>query len=314
MDYQNPGAATGPDLSRQGATDNDTDFSLSLEEVAEHYHRAGHPRTLRSLQRYCVSGHLDARKIATALGDKYLVTPQSVARHIAQIAEFAQLDFVATGRDMSRHVATEKNGSLTSNDGATGEDRQRQQTSTNHPDDARQGTTYSDGLRHSATDGNGFSRDSTRHENATGDDSVRQGTTHVAHDFSSERFFPQGTAVDVQHRAPHTGTSTLDTPRQAATQDAVGSATDLDTSRQGATPPNNSAEDRRYVAQLEKRLEIAKDESDFLREQINRKDRTIESLIERDRETNILVRGLQEMLTPLLGGGRRQDNSQGYTH
>ncbi len=82
-------------MSRQAATDNDTDFSLSLEEVASHYHRAGHPRTLRSLQRYCVSGHLDARKIATALGDKYLVTPQSVSRHIAQIAEFAQLDFVA---------------------------------------------------------------------------------------------------------------------------------------------------------------------------------------------------------------------------
>ena len=47
-------------------------------------------------------------------------------------------------------------------------------------------------------------------------------------------------------------------------------------------------------------LEVARDERDFLREQINRKDRTIEALIERDRETNFLVRGLQEMLTPLL--------------
>ena len=93
-------------LSRQDATDNDTDFSLSLEEVAERYERAGHPRTLRSLQRYCASGHLDARKIATTMGDKYLVTPQSVARHIAQIEEFSQLDAVATGRDMSRPVAT----------------------------------------------------------------------------------------------------------------------------------------------------------------------------------------------------------------
>ena len=50
-----------------------------------------------------------------------------------------------------------------------------------------------------------------------------------------------------------------------------------------------------------------RDERDFLREQINRKDRTIEALIERDRETNFLVRGLQEMLTPLLGGARRRD-------
>ena len=106
MEDQNTFVAPGRDLSRQDATDNDTDFSLSLEEVAERYERAGHPRTLRSLQRYCASGHLDARKIATTMGDKYLVTPQSVARHIAQIVEFSQLDAVATGRDASRPVAT----------------------------------------------------------------------------------------------------------------------------------------------------------------------------------------------------------------
>jgi hypothetical protein len=62
----------------------------------------------------------------------------------------------------------------------------------------------------------------------------------------------------------------------------------------------------RYVVQLERQVEQAKDERDFLREQIDRKDRTIESLIERDREMNVLVRGLQEMLTPLIGNGRRE--------
>ncbi|MGA9546406.1 MAG: hypothetical protein WBS14_01810, partial [Rhodomicrobium sp.] len=62
MDDQNFPVAPGRDTSRQDATDNDTDFSLSLEEVSERYERAGHPRTLRSLQRYCASGHLDARK------------------------------------------------------------------------------------------------------------------------------------------------------------------------------------------------------------------------------------------------------------
>ena len=106
MDDQIAFVAPGRDTSRQDATDNDTDFSLSLEEVAERYERTGHPRTLRSLQRYCASGHLDARKIATTMGDKYLATPQSVARHIAQIVEFSQLDAVATGRDASRHIAT----------------------------------------------------------------------------------------------------------------------------------------------------------------------------------------------------------------
>ena len=80
-----------------------------------------------------------------------------------------------------------------------------------------------------------------------------------------------------------------------------------DTPRQGATEAAATGETSRYVAQLERQLEVARDDRDFLREQINRKDRTIEALIERDRETNILVRGLQEMLTPLLGGRRRDD-------
>ena len=100
-----PGA-TSHDMSRQAATDPDTEFTLPLEEAAAMYARAGHPRTLRSLQRYCVNGHLDARKIQTALGDKYLVSRQSVARHILQIEELNSLDNVATGRGFSRHVAT----------------------------------------------------------------------------------------------------------------------------------------------------------------------------------------------------------------
>ena len=79
-----------------------------------------------------------------------------------------------------------------------------------------------------------------------------------------------------------------------------------DTSRQVATEPATTGETPRYVAQLEHQLEIARDERDFLREQINRKDRTIEALIERDRETNFLVRGLQEMLTPLLPSRRQE--------
>jgi hypothetical protein len=102
MDDQNFPVAPSRDLSRQDATDTDKDFSMSLEEAAELYARAGHARTVRSLQRYCVLCHLEARKIATMTGDKYLVTPQSVARHIAQIVELMQLDAVATGRDKSR--------------------------------------------------------------------------------------------------------------------------------------------------------------------------------------------------------------------
>lgn len=67
------------------------------------YEHAGHPRTLRSIQRYCAKGHLDCLRQETPFGDKYLVTPESVARHIAQIEELA----AAAGRDVSRPAATE---------------------------------------------------------------------------------------------------------------------------------------------------------------------------------------------------------------
>lgn len=155
------------------------------------YAKTGHPRTIRSLQRYCARGHLDSRKKETAFGGEvYLVAPQSVTRHIAQIEELTGADSVATGHDASRHVAT-----------------------------------------------------------------------HVA-------------------------------AQQNTSAQELGPATTGDTSR--------------YVARLEIELEQAKDDRDFLREQIDRKDKTIDALIERDRETNFLVRGLQEMLTPLLGGPRRE--------
>src|SRR5438132_8147697 len=95
-------SATGPDKSRPTATASDTnDYTLSIEEVYERYARAGHPRTIRTLQRYCVSGHLDARKVATTLGDKYFIASQSVARHIAQIGELSAYDTVATEREAS---------------------------------------------------------------------------------------------------------------------------------------------------------------------------------------------------------------------
>ncbi len=86
-----------PDMARQDATGID-EYSLTIEEALVRYEHAGHPRTARSIQRYCSNGHLDCLRQETAFGEKYLITPASVARHIAQIAELAQ----ATRRDMSR--------------------------------------------------------------------------------------------------------------------------------------------------------------------------------------------------------------------
>jgi hypothetical protein len=92
------------DTSRPAATDNDK-HTLTIEQVADRYADAGHARTIRTLQRYCVGGHLDCLKLPTKLGDKYVVTPESVDRHLAQLDEFAATQD-ATSRGQSRQVAT----------------------------------------------------------------------------------------------------------------------------------------------------------------------------------------------------------------
>src|SRR5712691_12625698 len=89
------------DQSRQAATSPD-DYTLTIDDAAVRYEHAGHPRTSRTLQRYCAKGHLDCLRQETPFGEKYLITATSVARHIAQIEELAS----TTGRDTSRPAAT----------------------------------------------------------------------------------------------------------------------------------------------------------------------------------------------------------------
>jgi len=168
------------DQSRQVATRPDSDFTLTIDEALERYGHAGLPRTPRSVQRYCAKGHLECRLIETSFGEKYLISPESVDKHIAYIEE---VRLAATSRDASRHVAT-------------------------------------------------------------------------AEPFEERH--------DERRQEP---------------------PTNRDLSRPVATD---------YVGQLE-------GENEFLRGQIAVKDRTIEALLERDRETNHLIAGLQKMLTPLLG-------------
>jgi hypothetical protein len=192
---------TDHDQSRLAATSRDNDFTLSLEDVAQRYVAAGHPRTIRTLQRYCASGHLDCQKVATMLGDKYLVTSHSVARHLAQIEELTAFDAVATDRGASRQVAT--------------------------PFDAEE---------------------------------ARPGLV-------------------------------------------VARAADSDQARQAKAGETVTSHD---LTRLEREVEQLNGDREFRREQIKVKDGQIASLLERDRETNVLIRGLQEMLTPLLGPARRE--------
>lgn len=98
-DMRRQEAATSTDRSRLVATASDSEFTLSIEEAAALYEHAGHPRTPRSIQRYCAKGHLDYRRIDTPFGEKFLIAPASVMKHIAYIEEVRP---VATGRDLPR--------------------------------------------------------------------------------------------------------------------------------------------------------------------------------------------------------------------
>ena len=157
----------------------DHQYSLSIEQTAELYAQAGHPRTIRAVQKYCALSKLDCHKVETETGEKYLVAPYSVTRHIAYINEVRT---VAIGRDQSRTDAAIR---LLENNGEP------------------------------------------HHEQSRTDAAVR-------------------------------------------------------------------GDDGRYVARLE-------GENDFLRGQMEVKDGQIKELTERARETNLLIAGLQKMLTPLLG-------------
>lgn len=132
-DDQRQEAATILPPSRHPATSIDSDYSLSIEEVVARYEEAGLPRTARSIQRYCAKAHLDAHRIETPFGEKFLVSPASVDRHIAYIKELRP---VATGHDLPRHA-----GAIVAGLNKSVEPRQAAATA---DDAARQTTTGTD--------------------------------------------------------------------------------------------------------------------------------------------------------------------------
>jgi hypothetical protein len=104
-------------------------YTLSIDQAAERYAQAGLPRTPRAIQKYCALGKLDCHKIETETGEKYLVAPYSVERHIAYINE-VRTD--ATNRDQSRtdaNVRAGENNEIPSSEQA--------RTAANSPDQSR---------------------------------------------------------------------------------------------------------------------------------------------------------------------------------
>ena len=108
-----------------------------------------------------------------------------------------------------------------------------------------------------------------------------------------------------------------DAPRpSAADRD---SEVEIVTERHSASEPDMSG----LVALLESENILLREQNDFYRNQVEVKDTQIAALLERDKETNYLVRGLQTMLAPLLGrrsrsptgrrpAGRRTVDSRSY--
>ncbi len=174
-----------PEQPRPAANTDEHGYLLSVEEAADRYAAAGHPRTIRAIQKYCGRGDLECQKVETTYGERYLISPASIDRHIAMIVERT----AASGHVQPRPAAN----------------------------------------------------------------------VRPLHD-------------------------------QAPTSD------------EPPAPVREQPRPDAYVHRLES-------ENEFLRGQIGQKDKTIDALLERDRETNILVGRLQEILTPLLGRPETKPNS-----
>src|SRR5437870_3295596 len=118
------------DQPRTDANSREHDFTLTIEEAADRYATAGHPRTIRAIQKYCARGDLECQKAETPYGQRYLVTPASVARHVAQIIDVSQ----AHGREQPRTDAAVR-PLQTSQPQAPGDDATvREQPRPNTPD------------------------------------------------------------------------------------------------------------------------------------------------------------------------------------
>jgi hypothetical protein len=94
--------------SRAAAPADEHGYLLSVEEAADRYAAAGHPRTIRAIQKYCRRSDLESQKVETTYGERYLITPASIDRHIAMIIERSQ----ASGREQPRPDAIIRTGEI----------------------------------------------------------------------------------------------------------------------------------------------------------------------------------------------------------
>ena len=68
-----------------------TTYSMELPSVMKKFAEAGVPRSIRTLQRYCENGSLDARKYDVELGETWFVNADSVQTRIDEIKQHAAI-------------------------------------------------------------------------------------------------------------------------------------------------------------------------------------------------------------------------------
>ncbi len=168
-------------------------YTLTVEDAAALYDNAGFGRTMRAIQKYCARGDLDCVREETMYGERFRITPASVARHIQQIEQRT----AAAGREQTRPDANVR------------------------------------------TEG-------------------------------ADPKAPENEEMSVREQ------------------------------------PRPAAADERYVAQLESENALLRSQLDRKDRQIEQRDNQIEAMIERDRETNILIESLQRRI-PLPEGRRGEE-------
>jgi len=110
----------------------DHQYTLSVEQAAELYAEAGHPRTQRAIQKYCALSKLDCHKVETETGEKYMVAPYSVDRHVAYINEVRT---VPNSRDQTRMDANVRTMENKSKGGTNSREQSRTDTGARGPED-----------------------------------------------------------------------------------------------------------------------------------------------------------------------------------
>jgi hypothetical protein len=95
---------TGLDISRQS---DPSKYTMTVEDASRLFSSAGVPRSPRTIDRYCKSGHLVCMKIETERNEKYLITQDSVTERITELQQVIPTGHVQTEHDTSRHVETQ---------------------------------------------------------------------------------------------------------------------------------------------------------------------------------------------------------------